>query len=316
MGTAMTDLVSRRMQFVEIDSEGQARHAGSAPYLNYETPASQHAELVKRSVEAPWLQADLSALALSWASAHIVKEHFEEVTQQRQAMVRKTLEAVHTRLTREINRLSKRANEMATAVKEGKQPQVQYENARAKVEDIKSRLLARTQELESQLLLSSNPPTIAGCALILPQGLLDQAAGMPKAPDADADVRKQVELIAMNAVMDAERKLGHTVTDVSAQKCGWDVTSVPQSGGGENRHIEVKGRHIEGETVVVTANEVLEALNQGEKFLLAIVRVDGRNVDGPHYIRAPFSKELEGSVVSVNHSVKDLLKLAKPAHLV
>jgi hypothetical protein len=50
--------------------------------------------------------------------------------------------------------------------------------------------------------------------------------------------------------------------------------------------------------------------------LLAIVRVDGESVDGPHYIREPFTKELEGSAVSVNHSVKDLLKRAKPAHLV
>ena len=78
-----------------------------------------------------------------------------------------------------------------------------------------------------------------------------------------------------------------------------------------NRHIEVKGRHIEADTVCVTANEVLEALNQGEKFILAIVRVDGERVDGPHYIRAPFTKELEGSAVSVNHALKDLLKRAK-----
>ena len=71
------------------------------------------------------------------------------------------------------------------------------------------------------------------------------------------------------------------------------------------------GRH----DVAGGANEVLEALNQQEKFVLAIVRVDGDIVDGPHYIPTPFTKELEASVVSVNHSMKDLLKRAKPPHL-
>jgi hypothetical protein len=142
--------------------------------------------------------------------------------------------------------------------------------------------------------------------------VFDEAQGKTPSYEADAEVRRQVELIAMKAVMDAERKLGNTVKDVSAEKCGWDVTSMTPKG--ENRHIEVKGRHIEGETFVVTANEVLEALNQGDKFFLAIVRVDGQKVDGPHYIRSPFSKELEGSVVSVNHSMKDFLKRAKAPH--
>ena len=77
----------------------------------------------------------------------------------------------------------------------------------------------------------------------------------------------------------------------------------------------MKGRHIEADTVTVTANEVLEALNQGKKFFLAIVRVDGGKIDGPHYIREPFTKELEGSVVSVNYAIEDLLRRARPPHL-
>ena len=311
-GTAMTRLVSRKMQFVEIDAEGRTRHAGSAPYLGYDAPWPEYRAVVERALAQTWLKQDLASLALSWASGHLVKEHFDEVTVRRKALVKKTLEAVHERLTREINHWSKRANELATEVKAGKQPKLQPENARKRAEDLKARLDARKRELEGQLQLSSNPPTIAGCALIIPQGVFDEAQGKTPSYEADAEVRRQVELIAMKAVMDAERKLGNTVKDVSAEKCGWDVTSMTPKG--ENRHIEVKGRHIEGETFVVTANEVLEALNQGDKFFLAIVRVDGQKVDGPHYIRSPFSKELEGSVVSVNHSMKDFLKRAKAPH--
>ena len=312
-GTAMTRLVSRKMQFVEIDAEGRTRHAGSAPYLSYDAPWPEYRSVVDRVLVQPWLKQDLSSMALTWASAHLVKEHYDEVTVRRKALVKKTLEAVHERLTREIIHWSKRANDLAAEVKAGKQPKLQPDNARKRVEELKARLDSRRRELEAQLQLSSNPPTIAGCALIIPQGMLDEAQGKAPSPEADAEVRRQVEMIAMNAVFAAEKALGNTVKDVSKDKCGWDITSVTPKG--ETRHIEVKGRHIDADTFVVTANEVLEALNQGEKFFLAIVRVDGEKVDGPHYIRQPFSKELEGSVVSVNHSMKDLLKRAKPPHL-
>jgi len=312
-GTAMTRLVSRKMQFVEIGADGTARHAGAAPYLSYDTPSGEHKGLVETVLSQPWLQQDLSNVALTWASGHLVKEHFDEVSAQRNAVVRKTLVAVHERLTREINHWAARANELSAEMRAGKQPRLQPENARKRAEDLRARLETRTKELEGQLQLSSNPPVIAGCALILPQGLLDQSAGLPPRTEADAELRRKVELIAMRAVMDAEARLGNAAKDVSAEKCGWDITSITVQG--TTRHIEVKGRHIDADTVTVTANEVLEALNQGEKFILAIVRVDGESVDGPHYIRTPFTKELEGSVVSVNYSVKDLFKRAKTPQL-
>lgn len=312
-GTSMTRLVSRKMQFVEIDAEGRVRHAGAAPYLSYDAPGAEYRGVVERVLAQSWLKQDLSNVALSWASANLVEEHYDEVTQRRKAVIRKTLEAVHERLTREINHWSKRALELTADVKAGKQPKMQPDNAKKRVEDLKARLEARRHELEGQLQLASNPPTIAGCALIIPEGLFDEAQGKPPSIEADAEARRRVELIAMNAVIEAETKLGNVVKDVSAQKCGWDITSITPKN--ESRHIEVKGRHIEAETFVVTANEVLEALNQGDKFFLAIVRVDGENVDGPHYIRTPFTKELEGSVVSINVSMKDLLKRAKGPHL-
>jgi hypothetical protein len=77
------------------------------------------------------------------------------------------------------------------------------------------------------------------------------------------------------------------------------------------RHLEVKGRHMDAETVTVTANEILEALNQGDKYILAIVRVDGAQLVGPHYVRSPFTKEPEGSAISINYALKDLLARAK-----
>ena len=95
----------------------------------------------------------------------------------------------------------------------------------------------------------------------------------------------------MDAVRHAEEATRLRVVDVSAQKCGWDITSYPPpwTASSRTRHIEVKGRVKGAGTVTVHRNEMLYAFNQGDKFLLAIVLVgEDDTVDGPHYLRNPF----------------------------
>jgi hypothetical protein len=36
---------------------------------------------------------------------------------------------------------------------------------------------------------------------------------------------QRIERVAMQAVFDAEHALGHRTKDVSAEKCGWDITA-------------------------------------------------------------------------------------------
>ena len=118
----------------------------------------------------------------------------------------------------------------------------------------------------------------------------------------------------MQAVMNAERTLGHEVIDVSAQKCGWDVTSIPKGHDGRlapSRHIEVKGRAKGQTTITVTRNEILYGLNQQDKFILAIVLVDGDKHEGPYYITKPFTQEPEWAVTSINMDLSELLKRAE-----
>jgi hypothetical protein len=103
------------------------------------------------------------------------------------------------------------------------------------------------------------------------------------------------------------------VRDVSAEKCGWDITSQPPLLDGrlpEARHIEVKGRAKGQAEVIVTRNEICTALNQGDKFWLAIVLVDGDRVDGPHYVRQPFGQEPEPGVTAVTYKIEGLLAKA------
>lgn len=311
-GTDMKRLASRRMHFVELFQDGSARDAGSAPYLNYATPSAGENKLIDRVLGEAWLKQDLAQLALGWATQNLVGDHLVEVKAAREKMVTKTLEAVHARLTKEINHWSKRAIQHASEVKSGKQPKMQPENAKKRADDLKARLQQRTAELEAMRNLSSNPPVVAGCALVLPQGLIDEFHDR-KRPVADwfsldPEVRKQVEMAAMKAVTEAEHALGQTVKDVSAEKCGWDLTSRGPLG---DRFLEVKGRRHDADTVTVTTNEILMGMNKGKDFFLCVVLVEGGKVHAPGYMRSPFGKEPDVGVTSVNYTLKQLLESAK-----
>ena len=168
--------------------------------------------------------------------------------------------------------------------------------------------------------VTNGTPVVLGGALVIPIGLLRKLRGDP-APDAatatfsaDPAARSRIELLAMNAVRLAEEARGCRVVDVSAQKCGWDITSYTPAKDGklpESRHIEVKGRIKGATTVTVTKNEIFESWNQGGKYHLAIVLVaeDGA-IDGPHYVPHPFKEEPGWGVSSVNYDLAQLLTKA------
>ena len=109
---------------------------------------------------------------------------------------------------------------------------------------------------------------------------------------------------AMETVMAYEREHGWTPTDVSSENCGWDITSVK---GDEVRHIEVKGRRSDATTITVTRNEVYTAVNQADKFILAVVQVDEEGSYGMWYISNPFRHEMDDNVVSQNYDLSALV---------
>jgi hypothetical protein len=122
---------------------------------------------------------------------------------------------------------------------------------------------------------------------------------------AQARETARVEQAAMAAVMEAERRLGYQPRDVSADNCGYDIESkVP--GTGRLRFIEVKGRAAGADTVTVTRNEILTALNKPDEFILAIVEVDGDSAI-PRYVHRPFQKEPDFAAASVNYRLREIL---------
>lgn len=304
--------VSRRMQFVAIDADGRAENAGWAPHLDLAPIGEEERGLVADLLASPWVNNDLERLALAHATERIVPEHFADVKERRERMADRTMAAVQARLVKEINYWQDRYLKLQDDQRAGKEVRMNLENVRRTVDDLTVRLQRRRRELAAMRHVISATPVIAGGALVIPAGLL--AARQGEETGVDAAARKHVEAVAMRAVMEAERALGHEVIDVSAEKCGWDVTALMPGKDGEaptTRHIEVKGRAKGQTTVTVSRNEILYGLNQAEKFVLAIVLVDGEEYEGPFYIREPFDNEPGWAVTSVNLDLAALLERAE-----
>ena len=319
-------VISKRLQFVRVLPDGSTSFAGWAPHLDLEPLAPADRPLLAAMLAEPWLGAGLSAgldqQALALAATTLVPEHYSEVAARRIAFVDKTLAAVHQRLTKEIDYWSDRFIKLTDDKNAGKDVRLNLENVRRTLSDLEARLESRKKELQRMRHVTSATPVVLSGALVVPAGLLRKLRGEPtsqasasgSAFSSDPAARLRIELLAMNAVRQAEESRGCRVVDVSAQKCGWDITSYPPTTNGRQpdaRHIEVKGRVKSANTVTVTRNEMLYALNQAEKFVLAIVLVgDNDTVEGPHYLRNVFGVEPGWGVSSINFNLGELLSRA------
>ena len=304
-------IVSKRMQFVEIDDAGNSRSAGYAPYLNYR-PLSQEEQELLSIVKVPeWIKSGFEPKIQGYAIANLVPEHLGEVRHQKEALIDKTLREVKDRLTKEINYWDFRAQDLKEQELAGKvNARLNSGLARQRADELTARLKKRTEELENDRKLSPLPPAIIGAALIIPSGLIARMKGTVNKQDIDTFAKEKdvIESLAMQAVIQAERNLGFEPKDVSDKKTGYDIeSSIP--GSGYLRFIEVKGRAKGATTVTVTKNEILVALNTPEEYILAIVEIDGESI-ATKYIKKPFKREPDFGATSVNYDIKDLLSNA------
>ena len=327
-------MVSRQIQFVEIDEQGNTRNAGYAPYLDYRPLTEEERSLITPSLQQEWLHGDLESRATSYAITHLVPRHFKEVKGRKEELATKTIAAVKERLTKEIAYWDHRAEELKAQELAGKiNARINSAKARARADELQARLQNRLEELEKERQLSPLPPVVMGGALIVPAGLLARLRGKrDDVPDFFARETKRIEQVAMQAVMDLERSLNYYPKDVSQDNCGYDIEStIPDSG--KLRFIEVKGRLRGAKTVTVTKNEILTALNKPDDFILAIVLVPpsdespsadpwqirdpaekyGTTQDGcrVYYVRRPFTKEPDFGVTSVNYNLSELMDRAE-----
>jgi hypothetical protein len=184
-------------------------------------------------------------------------------------------------------------------------------------EELAARLDKRRADLKTEKLISAVSPVVVGGALIIPRGLLKSLTGTVDPFADDALRRREVELVAMKAVMDMEKSLGNIPTDVSAAKVGYDVESlIPDDRRSADceplRFIEVKGRVKGATTITVSKNEILTAFNKPGEYILAIVQCTEENsqwtVDEIFYIKQPFRERPDFAATSVNYNIHELVQ--------
>ncbi len=266
-------------------------------------------------LDDPSIVRDAAHVVNSEACLRIATEHLNEVRRRREHDVDKTLNAVRERLRNEIRYLSARYNDLRKEEAAGKDVLLVRAKLGRTIDELGERIKIRERELTAMRELVAAQPLVVGRALAIPAGLLAQLHG-EAGSTTDAAARARIERIAMAAVMDAERALGHDVVDVSGLKCGWDITSQLKPRDGRlpwPRHIEVKGRAKGSDTVTVTANEMREGFNQQDKFHLAIVLVDGDTHEGPYYVLRPFDRSPGWAETRVKLNLHALLSRATSA---
>ena len=196
--------------------------------------------------------------------------------------------------------------------KAGKRTRVNWQNAQRRAEELSDRLKRRMLQLSEERAIVAAPPIINGGLVVVPQGLLATKIDNNIEPSifaANEMNRKQIEIAAMNAVMSVEKELGNKPEDISAQKVGYDILSFDPNTK-KHRFIEVKGRSDGADTVTVTRNEIITALNKPDDYILAIVSVENGQAQVPRYRWKPFTAEPSFDTVSINFNLHELLERA------
>jgi SNF2 family DNA or RNA helicase len=305
-------VVSKRLQFIEIDESDDGHVAGYAPYLDYRPITEDELKLVEPLLNADWLKEDVEARAFDYAIQHAVPEHLHEVRRQTLDRLDRTMVAVNERLTKEINYWDHRANELKQKELAGKQPKMNSGKARQRADELQGRLKKRIEELEQEKQLSPLPPVVIGGAAVIPQGLIDRLRGERSLdPQAYAKLTERVERAAVDAVLKYETGLGREPIEMHHNNPGFDIRS-KDFRTGEILFIEVKGRVQGAPIVTVTKNEILTALNKPEQFIFAMVEVADDNGTIVRYLRRPFTTNAESlfDVTSVNYKWKNLFERA------
>jgi SNF2 family DNA or RNA helicase len=305
-------VVSRQMQFVEIDASGRVTHPGYAPYLDYRPLTDEERTWIEPLLDAAWLRDDLEAQVMAYAAEHLVPQHLSEVRARKEDLIRKTEAAVKDRLTKEIMYWDHRANDLKAQELAGRpMAKINSALARQRADELEARLRQRLEELEQERHLAPLPPVIIGGALVVPQALLNRLRGETPAPDEVSPAeRERIDRLAVAAVLEAERRLGRVPREMPHDHPGYDIESKDPTND-RLYFIEVKGKAVGATTVTVSKTQILTALNKPDEWILAIVLVDGDVAAEPRYIRRPFRREPDFNAVSVNYDLNELLARAE-----
>ena len=282
-------VVSRRFQYVEIDQQGNAKNAGNEPYIGYAPLTDEDRTLLEGHLDLDWADHTAEETAKSWAIEHLSQPHFEEIHRVTEARVAKVREAVRERLEAEIRYWDQRAEELKKQELAGQKPRTNSGRARARADELATRLTRRRLDLDRESDLHNSPPNIVGAAIVVPQGLIDQLRGTPPDPEETAD-KMETDRRAVAAVLEAERALGRIPEAQAHSNPGYDVLSIDPDTG-THYFIEVKGHRPRTTEIHISAQQVSKAKSLPENWRLAVVSVPDDPTELPtvQYLIDPFS---------------------------
>lgn len=287
-------IVSRKLHFVEILEIGEAVTIKSAPYLDYESPTDEERQKVFAAMKnKKFLQNNVEDFAIDYAMKNLIPSHRQKVFEKKKTYLDKLESEIKKRLLSEINYWDNQAIELKQTDKQ------KSEQADKRAGELADRLEKRLEEIKLERKIFAQAPVIIGGALIIPRGFFEENIF-----SSDINSRSKIEKIAMQSVMKIESELGNFPTDVSNKKIGYDIESKMPDG--QLKFIEVKGRIFSADTITVSKNEIITALNASENFILAIVSVENISANVV-YLKKPFTSSPDFNAVSVNYKIS-LLK--------
>lgn len=314
-GTALgkPHIISEKLQFAAIDKNGVVTNAGIAPHLNLRPATEEELSSLGDVLNQDWLRNNLEQNVVRFATMELAQSHVAEIKARRLPEIAKVETEVQARLKKEINYWDSRAFALKEQERAGKKTRLNWQNAQRRAEDLAERLKRRMSQLDQEKFISSMPPRVRGGMIVIPNGLIrsDSSSAGSGGFSEDPVARRAIELAAMSAVMAAERALGNTPNDVSAQKVGYDITSLDNKTG-HLRFIEVKGRIDSADTVMITRQEVITSLHEPDKFILAIVQVENGFARQPMYVRGALdTREPPFDQNAIQFNLKRLLEKAE-----
>ena len=286
-------VVSKQLKFYFVSKEGEVTGSGFAPHLDLKSLTKEEERILKGEIEKA-SSMSLAKEKLNSAAQRDSKEFLDSTQSERNIRLDRIQTQVRRRLTTAIINLDRKLPELRRKHRDNPKPgdEARIEKTNNQIRNLRERLEARQTLLEAQKTIYQDRPKVQGYALVIPQGILNRLQGH-EISVIDVQARRRIEKLAMEAVIKAEKSIGYIPVDCSKENKGWDIVSTPQSGVGETRFIEVKGRHggAVDDTIHVSKNEVLQGFNLKDKFLLAYVEVEGDYAQEPLYIRNPFDQQ-------------------------
>ena len=101
-------LVSNRLQFLEVDKYKNVSVGGSAPYLDYRPIKEEELSYVESIFKEQWILEDWDQFIINQALQSLVPDHLNEVKTERLLKIEKARNEIKARLQFEINLWSRR----------------------------------------------------------------------------------------------------------------------------------------------------------------------------------------------------------------